>query len=62
MIKHSEEFKQETVRIAMTSGLLRGRVASDLRIWKLTLGKWLALYRHGSSRHRAIWLKFIQAT
>lgn len=29
MIKHSEEFKQETVRIALTSGLPSGRVASD---------------------------------
>jgi transposase-like protein len=28
--KHSEEFKQEAVRIALTSGLPRDLVASDL--------------------------------
>ena len=45
MIKHSEEFKREAVRIALTSGLPRERVAADLGIGKSTLGKWLALYR-----------------
>jgi transposase len=45
MIKHGEEFKQEAVRIALTSGLPRGRVASDLGIGKSTLGKWLSQYR-----------------
>jgi transposase len=39
MIKHSEEFKQEAVRIALTSGLPRARVASDLGVGKSTLGK-----------------------
>jgi transposase len=29
-IKHSEEFKQEAVRTALTSGLPRARVASHL--------------------------------
>lgn len=45
MIKHTEEFKQEAVRIALTSGLPRERVASDLGIGKSTLGKWIAQYR-----------------
>jgi transposase len=45
MIKHSEEFKQEAVRIALTSGLSRERVAADLGIGKSTLGKWIAQYR-----------------
>ena len=45
MIKHSEEFKQEAVRIALSSGLPRARVASDLGVGKSTLGKWLADYR-----------------
>jgi len=45
MIKHSEEFKREAVRIALTSGLSRERVAQDLGIGKSTLGKWLAQYR-----------------
>lgn len=37
MMKHSEEFKQEAVRIALTSGLSRERVAKDLGIGKSTL-------------------------
>jgi len=45
MIKHSEEFEQEAVRIALTSGLPQDRVASDLGIEKSTLGKWLTQYR-----------------
>jgi len=45
MIKHSAEFKQEAVRIAMTSGLPRARVAADLGVGKSTLGKWVADYR-----------------
>ena len=45
MIKHSEEFKQEAVRIALTSGLPRARVASDLGVGKSTLGKWVSEYR-----------------
>ena len=45
MIKHSEEFKREAVRIVLTSGLPRDRVASDLGIGKSTLGKWIAQYR-----------------
>jgi len=45
MIKHSEEFKQEAVRIALTSGLSRERVAVDLGIGKSTLGKWISQYR-----------------
>jgi transposase-like protein len=38
MIKHSEEFKREAVRIALTSGLPRARVAADLGVGKSTLG------------------------
>ena len=45
MIKRSEEFKQEAVRIALTSGLPRDRVASDLGIGKSTLNKWVSHYR-----------------
>jgi transposase len=33
------------VRIALTSGLPRYRVASDLGIGKSTLGKWVSQYR-----------------
>ena len=45
MIKHTHEFKREAVRIALSSGLPRDRVALDLGIGKSTLGKWLAHYR-----------------
>ena len=45
MMKPSEEFKQEAVRIALTSGLSRGRVASDLGVGKSTLNKWVSHYR-----------------
>ena len=45
MINYSEEFKQEAVRIALTSGLPRARIASDLGVDKSTLGKWVSDYR-----------------
>jgi transposase len=45
MMMHSEEFKQEAVRIALTSGLPRERVAVSLGIGKSTLGKWISQYR-----------------
>ena len=45
MMKHSEEFKQEAVRIALASGLPRERVAKDLGVGKSRLGKWVAQYR-----------------
>ena len=45
MNKHTEEFRREAVRIALTSGLPRERIASDLGIGKSTLGKWVSQYR-----------------
>lgn len=45
MKKHTEEFNQEAVRIAMTSGLPRRRVAADLGIGLSTLGKWVVQHR-----------------
>ena len=38
---HTEEFKREAVRIALTSGLSRKQVASDLGVGFSTLGKWI---------------------
>lgn len=38
---HSNEFKRNAVRIALTSGLTRRQVAADLRIGLSTLGKWV---------------------
>ena len=43
--KHEEDFKQEAVRIALTSGLPRRRVASDLGVGFSTLSKWVSQYR-----------------
>ena len=44
-IKHTEDFKQEAVRIILTSGLPRRRVASDLGVGFSTLSKWVSQYR-----------------
>jgi len=41
-VKHSDEFKYCAACIALTSGLTRRQVASDLIIGLSTLGKWLA--------------------
>jgi transposase len=45
MKTHSEEFRPGAVRIALTSGLPRTRVAADLGVGKSTLGKWVSQYR-----------------
>jgi transposase len=45
MKKHTEDFKQEAVRIAVSSGLSRRRVAADLGVGLSTLGKWVSQYR-----------------
>jgi len=39
--KRTEEFRQEAVRIALTSGLTRKQVASDLNVGFSTLSKWI---------------------
>ena len=44
-IKHTEDFKQEAVWIALTSGLPRRRVASDLGVGFSTLSKWVSRFR-----------------
>lgn len=38
---HSDAFKRDAVRIALTSGLTRRQVASDLGVGLSTLGKWI---------------------
>ena len=38
---HSDEFKRDAVRMALTSGLTRRQVASDLGIGLSTRGKWV---------------------
>jgi transposase len=44
-VKHTEDFKLESVRIALSSGLPRARIASDLGVGKSTLSKWISVYR-----------------
>ena len=41
---HSDEFKRDAVRIALTSGLTRRQVASDLGFGHSTLGKWVRAF------------------
>ena len=41
----SEEFRQEAVHIALTSGLTRRQVASDLGIGMSTLNKWVTSHK-----------------
>ena len=45
MIKLGAEFQREAVRIALTSGLPRKRVAADLGIGLSTLTRWVSLHR-----------------
>lgn len=41
----TDEFRQDAVRIALTSGLTRKQVASDLGIGMSTLNKWITAHR-----------------
>lgn len=44
--RHSVEFRGEAVRLALTSGLTRKQLASDLGIGFSTLNKWVQQDRH----------------
>ena len=44
---HTDDFRREAVRIALTSGLARRQVASDLGIGLSTLSKWIQHSRSG---------------
>ena len=41
----TDEFRRDAVRIALTSGLTRKQVSSDLGIGMSTLNKWVAEHR-----------------
>ena len=41
----SDEFRRDAVRIALTSGLTRKQVASDLGVGMSTLNKWITMHR-----------------
>ena len=47
--KHSEEFKRDAVRMALTSGLTRRQVSSDLGIGLSTLNKWVTAFRESET-------------
>ncbi|SCZ56948.1 HTH-like domain-containing protein [Epibacterium ulvae] len=44
--KRTDEFRADAVRIALTSGLTRKQVASDLGVGLSTLNKWVTAHRH----------------
>ena len=44
-LKRTDEFRADAVRIALTSGLTRKQVASDLGVGLSTLNKWVIAHR-----------------
>jgi len=44
-LKRTDEFRADAVRIALTSGLARKQVASDLGVGLSTLNKWITAHR-----------------
>ena len=44
-LKQTEEFRQDAVRIGLTSGLTRKQVGDDLGIGMSTLNKWITVHR-----------------
>ena len=44
-LKRTDEFRQDAVRIALTSGLTRKQVAADLGVGMSTLNKWTTAHR-----------------
>ena len=49
-VKHTEAFKREAVRLALSSRLPRRQVAEDLGVGLSTLGKWVSRYRPDDRR------------
>ena len=45
-LKRTDEFRADAVRIALTSGLTRQQVASDLGVGLSTLNKWVTAHRN----------------
>jgi transposase len=42
--RHSDEFKRDAARIALTSGLTRQQVSADLGVGLSTLNKWVKAF------------------
>ena len=51
--KHTAEFRQEAVRIALTSGLTRKQVAADFGIGFSTLSNWIQQNRKNPEKPTA---------
>ena len=51
--QHTAEFRQEAVRVALTSGLKRKQVASDFGVGFSTLSRWIQLERRELSEPTA---------
>lgn len=49
--EHSDDFRKEALRIALTSGLPRRQVASDLGVGFATLNKWVKALGDGAPHH-----------
>ncbi len=45
-LRKSDSFKTEAVKLALTSGLTRQQIASDLGIGMSTLNKWIGEHKH----------------
>ena len=45
-LKRTDEFRKDSVRIALTSGLTRKQVADDLAVGISTLNKWITAHRN----------------
>ncbi len=48
--KHSPEFRQEAVRVALTSGLTRKQIAADFGVGFSTLSRWIQLDRQNPEK------------
>ena len=48
--QHTEEFRSEAVRLALTSGLSRKQVAADLGVGFSILSRWIKLHRQSDMK------------
>ncbi len=44
--RYTDEFRRDAVRIAISSGLTRPQISSDLGVGLLTLNKWVQRHQH----------------
>ena len=51
--KHTAEFRQEAVRVALSSGLTRKQIAADFGVGFSTLSRWIQLDRQNPEKPAA---------